>query len=152
MINLASSPWGLGPTLMHRTVIKIFYSVHKCTLDEVLSKIKPSIVQKKMIPHMKAKVIVIGKKKNEKIEKKKSKWPTKKKLVIQLHQFSIFVHKNFMLWSYALAWAKSSLVYYLSIWINNWDIICIRFQMFLSILWTHCRRQYALRNERQLSP
>jgi hypothetical protein len=32
--------------------------------------------------------------------KKKSKWPTKKKLVFQLLQFSNFFHENFMDWSF----------------------------------------------------
>ena len=41
---------------------------------------KPFIVQKKMIPHMKAKVVFIGKKRNKtKKFEKKSKWPTRKK-------------------------------------------------------------------------
>ena len=35
---------------------------------------------------------------NEAIKKKKSKWPTKKKLIFQNCQFSIFFHENFMDW------------------------------------------------------
>ena len=54
------------------------YSRVQISSDEVFSKIlrKPSIVQKKMIPHMKAKVFFIGKKQKKKFEKKNSKWPT----------------------------------------------------------------------------
>ena len=35
-------------------------------------------------------------------EKKKSKWPTQKKVIFQLRQFSKFFHENFMDWS--LGW------------------------------------------------
>ena len=59
----------------------MFYSRVHISLDEVFSKIlmKPSIVQKKIILHMKAKVVFIGKKQtNKKFWKKNSKWPTKK--------------------------------------------------------------------------
>ena len=79
------------------------YSRVHISLDSLFSKIlkKPSIVQKKMIPHMKAKVFSLEK--NETIffffEKKNSKWPTQKKLIFQLRQFSIFFHENFMDWS-----------------------------------------------------
>jgi hypothetical protein len=56
------------------------YSRVHISSDEVFSKIlrKLSIVQKKMIPHMKAKVFFSGKKKKrkKKIQKKNSKWPT----------------------------------------------------------------------------
>ena len=38
-------------------------------------------------------------KKIEKIEKKKSKWPTQKKGVFQHRQFSIFFREHFMDWS-----------------------------------------------------
>ena len=49
---------------------------------------------------MKTKVFVIGKKfKKKKFQKKNSKWPTKKKLIFQLRQFSIFFLENFMDWS-----------------------------------------------------
>jgi hypothetical protein len=53
---------------------------------------------------MKAEDVFIGKKQNKKkkFEKKNSKWPTKKKLVFQLRQFSIFFYKKFMDWS--LGW------------------------------------------------
>ena len=45
-------------------VLGCIYSRVHISLDEVVSKIlkKPSIVQKKMIPHMKAKVVFIAKK------------------------------------------------------------------------------------------
>ena len=48
---------------------------------------------KKMIPGMKTKVVFIGK------HQKKSKWPTRKKLIFHLRQFSIFFCENFMDWS-----------------------------------------------------
>ena len=44
---------------------------------------------------MKPKVVFIGKKQN-----KNSKWPTKKNLIFQLRQFSLFFRKNFMDWSF----------------------------------------------------
>ena len=62
---------------------------------------KPSIVQKKMIPHMKA--FGLFKKKKQKkynfFEKKNSKWPPIKEVIFQLRQFSIFFCENFMDWS-----------------------------------------------------
>ena len=62
--------------------------------DEVFSKIlkKPFIVQKKMIPHMKAFGLF------NKMKQKNSKWPPKKKVIFQLRQFSIFFCENFMDW------------------------------------------------------
>ena len=67
------------------------YSRVHISSDEVFSKIlkKPSILQKKMIPHMKAFGLL----------KKNSKWPPKKKVIFQLRQFSIFFCENFMDWS-----------------------------------------------------
>ena len=44
---------------------------------------------------MKSKVFLIGEK-----TKEKSKWPTKKGLIFQPRQFSIFFHENFMDWSF----------------------------------------------------
>ena len=70
--------------------------------DEVFSKIlkKPFIVQKKMIPHLKASGLLNKmKQKKRKSEKKKSKWPPKKKVIFQLRQFSIFFCENVMDWS-----------------------------------------------------
>ena len=47
------------------------------------------------------KVVSIGKKIKRKIQKKNSKWPTKKKIIFQLRQFSIFSCENFMDWSFS---------------------------------------------------
>jgi hypothetical protein len=61
---------------------------------------KPSMMQKKMIPHMKGLLVFIEiKQKKQKKSKKNSKWPTQKKLIFQLRQYSIFFHENFMDWS-----------------------------------------------------
>ena len=51
------------------------YSRVHISSDDVFSKIlrKSSIVQKKMIPHMKAKVVFIGKKQKRKKQKRKKK-------------------------------------------------------------------------------
>ena len=59
---------------------KIDYSRVHISSDEVFSKIlkKPSIVQKKMIPHMNDKVVFIGNKQFFFVLQKNSKWPTKK--------------------------------------------------------------------------
>ncbi len=80
------------------------YSRVHISSDEVFSKIlkKPSIVQKKMIPHMKAFGLFNKMKQtNKKIpEKNNSKWPPKKKVIFQLRQFSIFFCENFMDWSF----------------------------------------------------
>ena len=59
------------------------------SLDEVFSKILKTT--EKTIPHMKAKVVFIGKKK-----KKKIKLAISKNLILQLHQFSIFFRKSLM--------------------------------------------------------
>ena len=76
------------------------YSRVHISSDEVFSKIlrKPSIVQKKMIPHMKAKVVFIGKKQKQIFFLKNTiqNGRLKKKLIFQLCQFSIFFYKNFM--------------------------------------------------------
>ena len=60
------------------------------SLDEVFSKILKTT--EKTIPHMKAKVVFIGKKK----KKKKIKLAISKNLILQLHQFSIFFRKSLM--------------------------------------------------------
>ena len=74
----------------------MFYSRVHISLDEVFSKIlkKPSIVQKKMILHMKAKVVFIGKKQKNKFEKtnqngrlKKARFPAPPILNIFLQKF-----------------------------------------------------------------
>ena len=70
---------------------------------------KPSIVHKKMIPHMKAKIVFIGKNKNKKsILKKKSKWPTKKAHFPALPILNIFSSKfhGLVLWLVGLIDAK----------------------------------------------
>jgi hypothetical protein len=61
-------------------IIGMYSRVH-ITSDEVFSKIlkKPSIVQKKMIPHMKAFGLFNKMKQKKKIRKKNSKWPLKKR-------------------------------------------------------------------------
>jgi hypothetical protein len=72
--------------------VKNYSRVH-ISLDEVFSKIlkKPSIVQKKMIPHMKAFGLLNKmKQKKKNSEKKNSKWPPEKRVIFQLRQFSNF--------------------------------------------------------------
>ena len=80
---------------------KYIYSRVHISSDEVFSKImkKPSIVQKKLIPHMKA-FGLFNKIKQKKIQKKKiQNGRLKKKIIFQLRQFSIFFCENFMDWS-----------------------------------------------------
>ena len=81
----------------------IYSRVHK-SLDGFFSKIleKPSIVQKKMIPHIKWLDFSQrwSKKKFKMADLENSKWPPQKKLIFQLRQFSIFFRKNFMDWSF----------------------------------------------------
>ena len=76
--------------------------VHKSS-DSFFSKIleKPSIVQKKMIPHIKGLDFSQrwSKKKFKMADLENSKWPPQKNLIFQLRQFSIFFHENFMDWS-----------------------------------------------------
>ena len=76
--------------------------VHKSS-DSFFSKIleKPSIVQKKMIPHIKWLDFSQrwSKKKFKMADLENSKWPPQKNLVFQLRQFSIFFNENFMDWS-----------------------------------------------------
>jgi hypothetical protein len=71
------------------------YSRVHISSDEVFSKIlkKPSIVQKKMIPHMKAFGLFNKMKQKNTFFEKKSKWPPKKKIIFQLLQFSNFFVK-----------------------------------------------------------
>ena len=73
-------PTKIGHDFRQESATKMKYSrVHKSS-DSFFSKIleKPSIVQKKVIPHIKAKVFFIGnkQKRKKKFEKKNSKWPT----------------------------------------------------------------------------
>ena len=76
--------------------------MHKSS-DSFFSKIleKPSIVQRKMIPHINGLHFSMrwSKKKISKWPTKNSKWPPQKTLIFQLRQFSIFFHEIFMDWS-----------------------------------------------------
>ena len=70
MISMVS-----GNSHLPNLSIFIYSRVH-ISSDEVFSKIlrKPSIVQKKIIPHMKAKVVFIGKKRKRKKKNSKKKF------------------------------------------------------------------------------
>ena len=65
--------------------------------DSLFSKIlkKPSIVKKKMIPHIKGLDFsqIWSKKKFKMADLENSKWPPQKNLVFQLRQFYIFFHE-----------------------------------------------------------
>ena len=78
------------------------YSRVQKSWNEVFFKIlkKPSIVQKKMIPHMKGLDFSQGwsKKKIKMTDLENSKWPPQKNLIFQLRQFSIFFHEILMDW------------------------------------------------------
>ena len=100
VVNIEVLPFACYKPVSYVMSIKHFFSITithisrysglHISSNEVFCKIlkKPSIVEKKMIlPHMKAKVIFIGKKQNKIFCKKNSKWPTKKKLIFQLRQF-----------------------------------------------------------------
>ena len=65
----------------------MLYSPVHISWNEVFSKIlkKPSIVQKRMIPHMKAFSLFIDKKQNKIFEKPNNQ---KQNVIFQLHQFS----------------------------------------------------------------
>ena len=79
------------------------YSRVQKNWNEVFFKIleEPSIVQKKMIPHIKGLDFSQrwSKKKIKMADLENSKWPPQKNLVFQLRQFSIFFHEIFMVWS-----------------------------------------------------
>ena len=79
--------------------------MHKSS-DSFFSKIqeKPSIVQKKMIPHRNGLHFSIkwSKKKIQNGRHKNSKWPPQKNLIFQLRQFSIF----FMKFSWIGSWVS----------------------------------------------
>ena len=81
------------------TSFLMYSRVHKSS-DSFFSKIleKPSIVQKKMIPHIKGLDFSQrwSKKKFKMADLENSKWPPQKNLIFQLRQFSIFFHENFM--------------------------------------------------------
>ena len=81
---------------------KKYSRVHKSS-DSFFSKIleKPSIVQKKMIPHINGLgfSLIWSKKKFKMADLENSKWPPQKNLIFQLRQFSIFFHEIFMDWS-----------------------------------------------------
>ena len=80
----------------------MYSRVHKSS-DSFFSKIleKPSIVQKKMVPHIKGLDFSQrwSKKKFKMADLENSKWPPQKTLIFQLRQFSIFFHEIFMDWS-----------------------------------------------------
>ena len=65
--------------------------------NEVFFKIleEPSIVQKKMIPHINGLgfSLIWSKKKFKMADLENSKWPPQKNLIFQLRQFSIFFHE-----------------------------------------------------------
>ena len=68
-------------------MITSFFVLYRCvhiSLDEVFSKILKNHpwCRKKMIPHIKAKVVFI--------RKKNKKWPTKKRLIFKLHSQYFF--------------------------------------------------------------
>jgi hypothetical protein len=88
-------------TILKNQSTETYSRVH-ISSDEVFSKMlkKPSIVQKKMLPHMKAFGLFKKMKQKEFFfrKKKNSKWPPKKKVIFQLRQFSIFFCENFMDW------------------------------------------------------
>ena len=67
-------------------------------LDEVFYKIlkKLSTLKKKIISHINGLLIFIEIKQKKKNLKKKSKWPTQKKIIFQLRQFLIFFYENFV--------------------------------------------------------
>ena len=77
------------------------YSRVHISWNEVFSKIlkKPSIVQKWMIPHMKAFSLFIDKKQNKFFFEKPNNKKQNKMPIFQLRQFLIFFHENFMDWS-----------------------------------------------------
>ena len=85
-----------------KEILTRYSRVHKSP-PPFFSKIleKPSVVQKKMIPHIKGLDFSQrwSKKKFKMADLENSKWPPQKTLVFQLRQFSIFFHKNFMNWS-----------------------------------------------------
>ena len=72
------------------------YSRVHISSDELFSRIlkKPSIVQKKMIPHMEAFGLF------NKMKHEKSKWPAKKRSFSSSAIFSIFFCENVMDWSF----------------------------------------------------
>ena len=86
----------------HQKLLISYGRVRKSS-DSFFSKIleKPSIVQKKMIPHIKGLDFSKrwSKKKFKMADLENSKWPPQKNLILQLRQFSIFFHENFMDWS-----------------------------------------------------
>ena len=70
----------LMPQILSKCLVIRYSRVH-ISSDEVFSKIlkKPSIVQKKMMPHMKAFGLLNKMKQKNTFFEKKSKWPPKKK-------------------------------------------------------------------------
>ena len=97
--------WNLAiPTIGKVKILTSYFDnnysrVHK-SLDSFFSKIleKPSIEQKKMIPHIKGLDFLQrwNKKKFKMADLENSKWLPEKNLIFQLRQFSIFFHENFM--------------------------------------------------------
>ena len=100
--NTITAKWVKPKIVIELTNCKMYSRVHKSS-DSFFSKIleKPSIVQKKMIPHIKGLDFSQrwSKKKFKMADLENSKWPPQKKLIFQLRQFSIFFHENFMDWS-----------------------------------------------------
>ena len=89
-------------TTLNRLNWPTYSRVHKSP-PPFFSKIleEPSIVQKKMIPHIYGLgfSLIWSKKKIKMANLENSKWPPQKNLIFQLRQFSIFFHKIFMDWS-----------------------------------------------------
>ena len=90
------------PSSYAEAPIQMYSRVQK-NWNEVFFKIleEPSIVQKKMIPHINGLgfSLIWSKKKFKMADLKNSKWPPQKNLIFQLRQFSIFFHEIFMDWS-----------------------------------------------------
>ena len=88
--------------ILYLFVLNPYSRVH-ISSDSLFSKIlkEPSIVKKKNDTSYENQGFCHWKKPKPKffLKKKNSKWPTKKKLIFQLRQFSIFFVDNFMDWS-----------------------------------------------------
>ena len=96
------SGWPSGSKIRITFGLSSYSRVHKSP-PPFFTKIleKPSIVQKKKIPHINGLgfSLIWSKKKIKMADLKNSKWPPQKNLIFQLRQFSIFFHEIPMDWS-----------------------------------------------------
>ena len=97
---VSSESWKIFHFWFHKLNSHMYTVLH--IFRQVLFWAENQVNHQKSLLSSKLSLIFIGmkQKKFKKIQEKNSKWPTKKKLIFQLLQFSIFFCENLMDWSF----------------------------------------------------